>query len=74
MILVIDDDIAVRTSLKFLLKKEGHQVNTADSQETALLVIHEEIPELILMDMNFSLETSGKEGIELLKKIKKNQR
>lgn len=70
MILIVDDDIAVRTSLKFLLKKEDSQVLTAESLETALLVIKEEVPQLIVMDMNFSLETSGREGIELLKKIK----
>lgn len=70
MILVIDDDIAVRTSILLLLKGEGYEVCEADSPEPALQSIMKHKPELIILDLNFSLETSGREGMDLLKKIK----
>lgn len=70
MILIIDDDIAVRTSLLLLLKKEGYEVTTADGAEQSLAIIRAHTPELIILDLNFSIDTSGKEGMHLLKEIK----
>jgi len=70
MILVIDDDIAVTTSLSLLFKQAGYQVQTAGEAEEALKLINETAIELIVMDMNFSMETSGEEGLQLLKKMK----
>jgi len=70
MILVIDDDIAVTTSLSLLLKQAGYQVQTAADAGGALKLINEIAFELIVMDMNFSMETSGEEGLQLLTKIK----
>jgi two-component system NtrC family response regulator len=70
MILIIDDDPAVRSSLSFLLKNAGYEPETAATPEEALSVVRKITPRLILMDMNFSLGTSGREGIELLQKVK----
>ena len=70
MILIIDDDIAVRTSLILLLEMEGYRTATADDPEKALKVLFEEKPELIILDLNFSLATTGEEGMNLLKQIK----
>jgi len=70
MILIIDDDPAVRSSLSFLLKSSGYEPETAVTPEEALNVVRKTAPQLILMDMNFSLATSGREGIELLQKVK----
>ncbi|MCB0587628.1 MAG: sigma-54-dependent Fis family transcriptional regulator, partial [Phaeodactylibacter sp.] len=39
----------------------------------ALDFLRNEKPELILLDMNFSLDTSGEEGLELLKLIRERQ-
>ena len=69
-ILVIDDDIAVCTSLKLLLKQAGYEVNTVLNPDEALGWIRKNTPSLILMDMNYSLETDGSEGIELLRKVR----
>ncbi len=70
MILIIDDDIAVRTSINLLLNNEGYEVVEADDPKTALGIIATIKPELIILDLNFSIETSGREGMCLLKQIK----
>ena len=70
MILVIDDDSAIRTSLSFLLKRAKYDVQAVSSPKEAMAVVRSVAPELILMDMNFSLTTSGDEGITLLKQVK----
>jgi len=70
MLLIIDDDIAIRTSLSLLLKQAGFQSLSASSPEEARKYIDENKFELILMDMNFSLSTTGEEGLALLKDIK----
>jgi DNA-binding NtrC family response regulator len=71
MILIIDDDIAVRTSLLLLLKNEGYIATDASAQEEALLVIKKNEVSLIILDLNFSIETSGREGMELLQQIRR---
>ncbi len=70
MILLIDDDIAVRTSLSLLLGKEGFITGGASAPSEALDMIRVQMPELIIMDMNFSNETTGEDGLQLLRIIK----
>ena len=71
MILIIDDDIAVRTSLILLLENEGYEVDSADEPKKAITIAQQHIPELIILDLNFSIDTSGNEGMQLLKEIKR---
>jgi len=71
MILIIDDDIAVRTSLILLLQNEGYEVDSADEPKKAITIVQQHIPELIILDLNFSIDTSGNEGMQLLKEIKR---
>lgn len=70
MILIVDDDIAIRHSLGLMLKRARYEVEAVASPREALDVVRRQTPQLILMDMNFSLTTSGDDGIELLKKVK----
>lgn len=70
MILVIDDDIGIRTSLSMLLKRAHYEVKTASSPKEGMMVVRGEEPQLIMLDMNFSLSTSGDEGLVLLQQIK----
>lgn len=70
MILIIDDDIAVRTSLLLLLQQEGFDVTAVDGPTQALDTINTTPPSLILLDLNFSLDTSGREGMQLLQQIR----
>ncbi|MCD4819935.1 MAG: sigma-54 dependent transcriptional regulator [Candidatus Cloacimonetes bacterium] len=69
-ILIVDDDFAVRKSLEFLLKNNGFKPILVSNPQEAIFKFENNNFDLIVMDMNFSLETSGKEGLELLKKIK----
>lgn len=71
MILIIDDDIAVRASLSLLLKKEGFDVSAVGTPGEAINLLHAGPPELVLLDMNFSNETSGEDGLRLLQQIKR---
>src|SRR5215217_5069181 len=71
MILIIDDDIAVRTSLHLLLENKGYKtVQAADPVEAVSIVQQHELS-LIILDLNFSIETTGAEGMALLQGIKR---
>lgn len=70
MILVIDDDSAVRSSLSFMLKRAGFEVHPVSTPAEAIQFVRVTEPRLILMDMNFSLTTTGQEGLVLLKQVK----
>lgn len=70
MILVIDDNEAVRTSLSFMLRRAKYEVEVASSPAEAIQVVRAREPHLILMDMNYSLSTDGEEGIMLLRQVK----
>ncbi len=70
MILIVDDDKVIRMSLGMLLKREGFETVAAANAEEALAVVRREPLQLIIMDMNYTRETSGEEGLELLMKVK----
>ena len=70
MILIVDDDAVVRSSLTFLLKRAGFEPEAVPGPQEALEIVRQTTPELILMDMNFTLTTTGEEGIRLLKQVK----
>lgn len=70
MILIIDDDSAIRSSLSFMLKRAKYEVQAVPGPKEAMEVVHKVTPQLILMDMNFSLSTDGAEGLVLLKQVK----
>ncbi len=68
-ILIIDDDTTVATSLELLLKRAGYRVQSIHRMEEALPTIEAFKPALVLLDMNFTIDTSGKDGMMLLKRI-----
>lgn len=70
MILIVDDDIAIQASLRLLLRDAGFQTAEAKKQGEALKVLNTQPISLVLLDMNFSVDTSGKDGLELLSDIK----
>lgn len=69
-ILIVDDDRTIRDSISFLLKRKGYEVATAASDPECVTLLRERSFSLIIMDMNFSLSTSGQEGLDLLRKAR----
>jgi len=61
-ILVVDDEVNIRTSLKEMLARDGHQVVTAESGEAALALLSTHEFDLALID----LKLTGIGGIEVL--------
>jgi len=69
-ILIIDDDHTVRSSLELLLSNKGYAANSINHPSLALAAIEEVNPQIILLDMNFTIDTSGKQGLKLLRLIR----
>lgn len=66
-ILVVDDRPDVRISARFVLEDNHYQVKEAETLFQAKDVIQSENIHLILLDMNYSRDTtSGEEGLEFL--------
>ncbi|MEW6051743.1 MAG: sigma-54 dependent transcriptional regulator [Candidatus Zixiibacteriota bacterium] len=70
MILIVDDDSAVVSSLTLLLKQHGYATRAASTPGEARALCKRERFSLVLQDMNFSRETTGQEGLDLLAHIK----
>lgn len=69
-ILILDDDRMVCQSLKLLLTKANFEVQTIGNPLNALEFIEQFQPNLIILDMNFTIDTSGKQGLNILQKIR----
>jgi DNA-binding NtrC family response regulator len=69
-ILIVDDDASITASLALLLKQHGYATVSAHEPMEALALMRRERPRLILQDMNFSRQTSGEEGLDLLERIR----
>lgn len=69
-VLVVDDDASVTASLALLLKQAGYTSQAAASPDAALKKLESAPYALVLQDLNFSRQTSGVEGLALLKQIK----
>ncbi len=69
-ILIVDDDFAVCSSLELLFKKAGFDALSCNQPNAALEKLEQFKPHLILLDLNYSIDTSGKQGIRLFEKIK----
>lgn len=65
-ILVVEDEEIMRAILRELLEKEGFQVFTANSSETALEIFTTQEIDVTLTD----IKMSGMDGLELLDKLK----
>jgi DNA-binding NtrC family response regulator len=70
MILICDDDSAIRSSLTLVLKRAGYETASISNPQEAIEFVKATPPDLILMDMNYTKGTSGEEGLTLLKQVK----
>ena len=70
-ILIADDQPDLVDALRLLLKAEGMLMEAAGSPEAALSAVRERPFDLVLMDLNYTGDTtSGREGIDLLSRIR----
>ncbi len=66
-VLICDDQPDVLEALRLLLKGEGWQAVAVDSPEALMRAIRGELFDLILVDLNYTRDTtSGAEGMDLL--------
>lgn len=69
-ILVSDDQQDVLEAIRLLLKGAGHQTEIVDSPRAVLAAVEGGPFDLVLMDMNYSRDTtSGDEGLALLDRL-----
>jgi CheY-like chemotaxis protein len=61
-VLLVDDEPLVRTTMALVLGELGYHVRTADNGFSALREIHQEMPDILLSDLNMP----GMSGFELL--------
>src|SRR5215216_4911632 len=64
-ILVIDDEAAIRDSLRMILEYEDYQFAGAASGQEGLALVQRERPDLVLLD----IKMPGMDGIEVLRKL-----
>ena len=65
-ILVVDDEPQILQTVAGILADEGFEVLTAPDGETALKLVAEETPDLVLLD----IALPGKDGLEVLQELK----
>ena len=71
-VLVIDDNEAILTALKYCLIGTFERVLTLTSPERVLTVLEQEDVSIVLLDMNFTLGVnSGQDGLVWLQAIRK---
>ncbi len=70
-VLVVDDQSDVREALRLLLKGAGYLTETAESPNDALAAAAYGDHDLIIVDMNYTWDTtSGEEGLRLLDRFR----
>ena len=65
-ILVVDDEAAVRDSLKMTLEYDGYDVTLAATGEEGVKLIEREAPDLVFLDVKMP----GMDGLEVLQKVR----
>jgi phosphoserine phosphatase RsbU/P len=74
-VLVIDDQADIREALRLLLKRAGYAIQMAESPKDALAAAAFCDHDLIVMDMNYTSDTtSGREGLDLLERLHAQRR
>lgn len=72
-ILIVDDNMAVRTSLKMVLAGIGDEIVTSDDPRMIPSLLKHGDVDAVLLDMNFDASSlDGKEGLFWLSKIKED--
>jgi sigma-B regulation protein RsbU (phosphoserine phosphatase) len=70
--LIADDQPDVIEALRLLLKREGFEIEAANSPRAVLERLESHDYDLLLMDLNYARDTtSGQEGLDLLARIRR---
>ena len=64
-ILVIDDDAAIRDSLRMILEYQGYSVTVAATGEEGAVIVEREAPDLVFLDVKMP----GMDGLEVLQRL-----
>ena len=71
-ILIVDDNEEILVALKMFLEEHFTDIKTGTDPRQALDCLREEKIDVFILDMNFSPgASSGREGIDLMKSIRK---
>lgn len=74
LILLIEDNREVRMSARFVLEDHGFAITELENPSQAMAYLQQQDAELILLDMNFALDTtSGEEGLRFLRWLQQQQ-
>src|SRR3954466_8627285 len=74
-ILIADDQVDLIDALRLMLKGEGIEYDAVTSPEAALHALQTRAFDLVLMDLNYTGDTtSGREGIDLLARVQQIDR
>ncbi len=65
-ILVVDDEAAIRESLRMILEYEGYECRLAPTGQEALTMVEREAPDLVFLD----IKMPGMDGLETLGRLK----
>jgi two-component system, cell cycle response regulator DivK len=69
-ILIVEDKPASRELLRTVLEQQGYGVVEAEDGEQALIRVREEVPDLVLMD----LQIPARNGYDVLREMRKDSR
>jgi CheY-like chemotaxis protein len=77
-ILVIDDDPIIQRTVYFALRDKGFLVLMSGTISDALVLIHQQKPELVLLDLNFPADSSDlgvslSDGLAALKWLQRTE-
>ncbi|MDK1288438.1 sigma-54-dependent transcriptional regulator [Pseudoalteromonas umbrosa] len=71
--MVADDDDDIRLALSLLLSSESYKVIEASTPKDVIIKASQQKPDIILLDMNFSRDTTcGQEGLDTLQQLKQS--
>jgi len=65
-VLVVDDEVKILRALRVNLEARGYLVTTSQSGEEALRFVHDEPPDLVILD----LELAGTSGLQVLETLR----
>lgn len=67
-LLIVEDNIVILTMQKQIFEMEGYDISTAQEGMDALKKVHQERPDIVLLDVNIP----GMNGFELCRQIKED--